>query len=209
MKKILSIITFCLLTFNAIASSIPLQDTSTGINGIFSITTDTALFDSPDNIYNFSDFMISSDTTLSVNSGQDIFIHSQTGMTIDGNISAPSSNLHLIAPEITINGSIFTSLSLSLYADTITIDANTGSGSDPAPTSSIIISDGSGDYALIGDSTSVTIGDLSGFEAGTITPVIIPSEPIFLDNISPVPVPAALWLMLSGIMSLLVLSRRK
>jgi len=104
------LITLCVFTFNAQASTLLTQSNSTGEDGPFNLLSDSTLFADPDSIYNFTDFTIAAGTTLNITDSGPVYIYSQQSITISGSLIADTPDLHLIAPSIiaTPTGSIST-----------------------------------------------------------------------------------------------------
>ena len=194
-----------ILTLNAQASSILPQDTSTGTDGTFELLNGAdTLFNNTNSIYNFVDFNIASGTTLTIDSNGPVYIYSQQSITINGSLITNSPDLHLIAQAISFNGSINSTggdlLIASASSNPTTPDVS--NGSFISSNAGLTITTGTIDTGTVtsGNNLFITanpvITPINGGTTGIITP-------------SPVPVPAALWLMLSGILSIGLLLRRQ
>lgn len=201
-KLFISLLLLSLFCINVQASSVP-QINSTGTDGLFSLLSNDALFSSTSNIYNFSDFNIAEGATLEINSSDAVYIYSQQSITINGTLTSSSADLHFIAPAFNFNGTLNSDGNLNV------VILGTGSSTPSAPD----ISNG----VVVSSNLDTTL--TTGFiEAGTITtgdfifpifdePTLVLVDngntvgPIVIINPSPVPLPGALWLMISGILS--------
>ena len=196
MMRSIAILTLLTLgAFNAHAATVLPQTESNGEDGAYTLISNATLFNDLDNIYNFTDFSIANGTTLNIFSDAAIFIYSTQSITINGLIYADTPELNFIAPEILITGTLDISDNLGLFANNITFSTDDIISSGTSPSSGIISSG-----TLTGGTTII-----NGIE-----PVIIDTTPITGGSISltPVPLPAALWLMITGLLSFGLIQRR-
>ena len=188
-----SLILLSVITFNTQASSILPQDNSTGADGLFNLLSDSSLFANPGNIYNFTDFTIAAGATLYITANnKPVYIYSQQNITIKGALITDTPYLHLIASQqIDLTGSL---ISNSLVITTSEKDSTT-----QETTGSIILTNGSAtgttSTGIAGSIIITNIASSIDISAGTIT-------------LTSVPLPAALWLMISGLLSFGLMSRR-
>lgn len=209
MIKLFLVLILSACSFSAYSASILPQYSSNGEDGSYSINTSNSLFADSDNIYNFTDFSILDGASLSISSPDPVFIYSQTAIYIDGSIFFDAGDLNLIAPEISFAGTTEFNMGTSGSITIVTNEA-TLSGDTPSVTGSTITSDGSGSIVL---SSGGNVAVLSGsiVSSGILITEPVPTLDGGIITISPptaVPLPAAGWLMLSGL-SLLIATRRK
>lgn len=191
----LSLLLLSIFIFNTNASGLLPQGLSTGSDGILDLlNSNRTLFNNTNNIYNFADFNIASDSTLNINNNSAVYIYSQQSIIINGALITNSPDLHLIAQSINLNGNITTSGTNLLMANASNNpsapEINSGTIINNNP--SLMITIGTIKTDTISWDNAITITSSAG-----LTPVF--NAPILL---SPVPVPAALWLMISGILSI-------
>lgn len=191
MTRLISALLFSFFSFNLSASLLPQIDSS-GEDGLLFIDTSSTLFADADNIYNFTDFIVDNNGTLQITSSAEIFIYSQQSITIDGSIIADTAGLNFIAPSILITGSLEVNSGLSFYT--------TDSDSTFPDLSNALITSGT-------DGASLTRGIIFG--EGLNNDIIslgqtelISSNHLQITPPSPVPLPASLWFLISGLMSL-------
>lgn len=198
-----TLILLSILTFNTQANSIP-QQTSSGVDGNFNLLTNDTLFSSIDNIYNFIDFNIADGATLNISNSGPVYIYAQQSITLNGNIMANTADLHLFSANITLNGNI------NINNLLVAVDG-TSTATTPDISGAIILS-GNPEASITSgyiDTTSID-GSINLIGANN---TLIPTNsstttgPIIITP-SPVPVPAAIWLMISGLLSFGLLKRR-
>lgn len=196
----ISLLLLSIFTLNTQAANILIQDASSGVDGSLELLNgNNTLFSNTDNIYNFVDFNIANGATLNIDSSGPVYIYSQQSITINGSLITNSPDLQLIAQTININGSITSTGSNLLIASAsnnpTTPDVSNGafiSSSSGLTITTGMINTGTGNLIITGNP------GLTPINSGTI--VLTPS---------PVPVPAALWLMISGMLSIGLLIRRQ
>ncbi len=187
------------------AATLP-QTESDGSDGLFSISSDTSLFSSTNNIYNFTDFSINNGAALTINSTEPVYIYSQQSITIDGSILY-SGELSLVAPDIQFLNASFDASSLT-FAILNTVDD--GSGNTATSYSGSTLSNNGTIFEVNGNNTTITTGniDISAISFD-ITPVTSTTpDSVLILNPTPVPVPPAIALLLSGLGLLGLFSRR-
>ena len=209
LKLSISLLLLSLFTINAQAASVP-QISSTGADGAFSLLNDDTLFSNTSNIYNFTDFNIAAGATLNVNNSDTVYIYSEQSIIINGALTSNSPDLHLIAPTITL-GSLTATGSVVVTGQNFNISTGELTTTNPNNDNGVTI--GSGTF--IGSDLDLT--NPIGTGIIILDPSIsftIPTNPINVETItfvttpSPVPLPGALWLMMSGIIGFGLLKRR-
>lgn len=198
MTRFISALLFSLFSFNLSASLLPQAD-SNGEDGLLFIDTSATLFADADNIYNFTDFVIDNNGTLQITSSAEIFIYSQQSITIDGNIIADTAGLNFIAPSILVNGSLQVNSDLSFYT------TDSGSSTFPDLSNALITSDTDGASLT----RAIIFGEDLNNELITLGQIeLISTNHLVITPPSPVPVPAAIWLLASGLVSLGLFTRK-
>ncbi len=206
MLKILSALLISACSINAYAASILPQISSSGDDGSFIINTDSTLFTDSDNIYNFTDFSILDNAALNITSSEPVFIYAQNSIYIDGSIFFAAGDLNLIAPEISFGAAAEFNLGTSGSITIVTTDA-TLSGDSSSASGSTITSDSSGSIVLsAGSDIAVISGSISSSSILIIEPVTSTVEGTFSITPTPVPLPAAGWLMLCGLSGLMLMA---
>jgi hypothetical protein len=218
---------FALITigYSAHAVAVFPQDSTSGVDGAFSLSTSLDLTVPGDGIFNFTDFHIDADGDLHIASDSPVFLYANDFL-IEGSIYAATPELYLIGSSIELRGSsrLISEGLIGLYGDSAAISgeisAQSGSGGSGATlTAGLDVPElstagtGAGSMMVIG-------GDISFIDPVILQPHTIAyddSVQLIIDDaqlgdiqlvtvgeltVTPVPLPAPALLLLSGLLAL-------
>lgn len=216
-RFIIALSLFSAFTFNTHASSIP-QELSTGADGIFNLLTgEETLYGTADNIYNFADFNVAEGAILKIDNSGPVYIYTQQNITVAGTILTNSSDLHLISQSGGYVSGITSSVtglairSTETGTNFVIIGGYTDTWNPPTPDNGVTL--GNDLILTTGTVDTITAGGnlnlLAGNTTITLTPVNNSGTITLITAPSPVPVPAALWLMLSGLLGMAAVIKRR